>query len=96
MKNGVVIPVNCPDAIYSVNYTYSGTDGINTASVSGAISIDSPDPSKFTPLRNVSNAKILEWAIAAFAPNDFQCFQNAIQSQLTAKAALVPSVVLES
>lgn len=89
VKNGVITPVNCPDAVYSVNYTYSGTDGTNTASVSGVIGIGSPDPLTFMPIKTVSNAQALEWATASFAPNDLECFQNSIQEQLTAKAAPV-------
>jgi len=89
VNNGVVKPVNCPDAVYSVNYTYSGTDGANTASVSGVIGVGSPDPLTFMPIENVSNAKALEWAIASFAPNDLECFQNSIQEQLNVKTAPV-------
>lgn len=89
VNNGVVTPVNYPDAVYSVNYTYSGTDGKNTASVSGVIGVGSPDPLTFMPTENVSNAKALEWALASFAPNDLECFQNSIQEQLTAKTAPV-------
>ena len=89
VSNGIVTPVNFPDAVYSVNYTYSGTDGTNTASVCGAIGIGNPDSSTFMPIENVSNAQALKWATASFAPNDLECFQNSIQAQLAAKSVPV-------
>lgn len=98
VNNGVVTPVNCPDAVYSVNYTYSGTDGKNTASINGVIGVGNPNPAVFTPIQNVTNAQALEWANAAFAPNDLECFQNSIQEQLTTKTTPVLNlgVVLSS
>jgi hypothetical protein len=89
LNNGIFTPVNCPNTIYSVNYTYSGTDGKNTASVNGTIGVGNPNPSTFMPIKNVSNAQALEWALASFAPDDLKCFQNNIQAQLTAKTAPV-------
>ena len=97
-NNGISTPVNCPDTVYSVNYTYSGTDGQNTVSVSGTIGVGNPDPSKFLPIQNVTTAQALEWALASFAPDDLRCFQNAIEAQLEAKKAPIVklNVVLAS
>jgi hypothetical protein len=83
--NGISTPVNCPETVNSVNYTYSGTDGENTASVSGTIGVGNPDPSQFTQIQNITTSQALEWALASFAPDDLKCFQNAIQDQLKAK-----------
>jgi hypothetical protein len=98
LKNGISTPVNCPDTVYSVNYTYSGTDGKNTASVNGTISVGNPDPAKFLPIQNVTTGQALQWALTSFAPDDLKCFQNAIEAQLEAKKAPIVklNVVLAS
>jgi len=50
------------DVITNINFEYKGVDGDHTASFWGACPIPAPDAADFTPLADLKEAEVIEWA----------------------------------
>ena len=50
------------DVITHINFEYKGVDGDHTASFWGACPVPAPDAEDFTPLADLTEAEVIEWA----------------------------------
>lgn len=50
------------DVITHINFEYKGVDGDHTASFWGACPVPAPDAENFTPLADLTEAEVIEWA----------------------------------
>ena len=50
------------DVITHINFEYKGVDGDHTASFMGACPVPAPDAEDFTPLADLKEAEVIEWA----------------------------------
>lgn len=72
---------NNKDFVVHVEYTITGTDGVNTAAIDYAYSFDVLGET-FTPFENLSEAQVVAWAQEKLGPEQLTNLQLGMEQHL--------------
>jgi hypothetical protein len=70
------------DVARSIAYTCTGTDGPNTATLSGRVQLAEPDPNTFTAFASLTFVIVDGWVQAVLGANGVTSVQACIQGQI--------------
>ena len=80
-ENGEIILTN---VVETVHWTYTATEGDNTASMYGSVAVGSPDPATFTDYSLITKEQVIEWVSAVLNVEEMQA---NLASQIEAQKA---------
>ena len=80
------------DVVHSIEWDVTGVDGEDSASTSGALSINTDVTENFTAYENLTEEQVLSWVFAALGQDGKQRTEGQVQAVLAAKQSTVAIV----
>lgn len=80
------------DVVHSVAWEVTGSDGKDSTSTSGALSINTDVTENFTAYENLTEAQVLSWVFAALGQDGKQRAEDQVQLVLESKRSIVAIV----
>ena len=76
------MPTPEPDFVVDITWTLTGTDGTNTASISGDTQKAQVEGDTFTPYADLTEAQVLSWVQDDLGENGIANYQANVDGQI--------------
>jgi hypothetical protein len=68
--------------VYSVDWTLTGTDGINSAGLQGSTAVPFDQAAEFVNIDQLTDSRVVEWIIANTAADTLEIHHKNLDAQL--------------
>jgi len=70
------------DVVFTVHWTYTGTDGTATSSLNGTVNCRYIAGAPFTPYNQLTQDQVIGWVVEALGPSQIATYQGIIANEI--------------